>query len=244
MAVAWWGRLAGLMMVLATPAAAGDLDRIRADLARLDGQVQLAQSLPNSSERLTLMEGELRRLTGKVEELEHRIRQVEQRVELLGKDVDLRLRDVESSGGGSGGSVAAPAPAPSVSGSPRELYDEALARLRQADYLAAEERLQALVQNYPDDALAPNAYYWLGETYYVRGDFEQAARVFAEAYQAAPQGPKAADDLLKLAMSLAHMGRTQDACTTLKTLRDSYATANPAVHARGRQESTRLGCPY
>ena len=57
-------------------------------------------------------------------------------------------------------------------------------------------------QRYPNDPLAGNAQYWLGETYYVRKDYKNAAAAFAEGYQKYPKGPKAADDLLKLGMSL------------------------------------------
>ena len=45
--------------------------------------------------------------------------------------------------------------------------------------MSAEQALAAFVQNHPEDGLAGNAQYWLGETFYVRGDFQTAARTFA-----------------------------------------------------------------
>ena len=87
-------------------------------------------------------------------------------------------------------------------GSPQEQYSYAFSLLRQAQYSEAEQALKAFVDQYPEDALAGNAKYWLGETHYVRGDYQQSAVIFAEAYQQYPNNSKAPDNLLKLGMSL------------------------------------------
>jgi len=67
------------------------------------------------------------------------------------------------------------------SGSAQDQYNYAFGLLRQADYPGAEEALRSFVQRYPNDALAGNAEYWLGETYYVRKDYNNAAATFARA---------------------------------------------------------------
>ena len=51
----------------------------------------------------------------------------------------------------------------------------------------------------------------LGETYYVRGDFPNAARAFAEGFQKYPKSGKAPDNLLKLGMSLQAQGKPEQA---------------------------------
>ena len=50
--------------------------------------------------------------------------------------------------------------------------------------------------------LASNAYYWLGETFYVQKNFQKAAISFAKGYQKFPKGNKAIDQLFKLALTL------------------------------------------
>ena len=91
--------------------------------------------------------------------------------------------------------------------------------------------------------MAPNALYWLGETFYVRKDYDKAARAFAEAYQKYPNGPKGADNLLKLGMSLAGKGEKDSACVALAQLRKEYPKGPEPVLKRGESEMATLGCP-
>lgn len=121
-------------------------------------------------------------------------------------------------------------------------YENAFAMIKASKYDAAEREFTAFLNSYPDHVLAGNAKYWLGETYYVRGNFETAARIFAEGYQKYPEGAKAADNLLKLGMSLAGLGKTEDACIALGQLdKTSLAGAGPVMR-RAEQEKSRLGC--
>ena len=126
---------------------------------------------------------------------------------------------------------------------PDEQYQHAFGLLRQADYGEAELALRAFLARHPTDPLAGNAKYWLGETYYVRGDFQQAAVTFAEAYQEYPDSSKAADNLLKLGMSLSSLKNKADACGTFAELLKRYPEASATVIQRSKQERQRLACP-
>ncbi len=126
--------------------------------------------------------------------------------------------------------------------SAEEQYRHAFGLLSQANYGEAELALRAFVQANPDDPLAGNAQYWLGETYYVRQDFQQAAITFAEAYQRYPDNSKAPDNLLKLGMSLAALGSNTDACGTFTELLKRYPNAAVTIKQRAKQERERLGC--
>ncbi len=121
-------------------------------------------------------------------------------------------------------------------------YDQAFDQLRQMNYLLAEAAFSEFLQLYPDNPLAGNAKYWLGETHYVRGDYETAAVIFAEGYQDFPESGKAPDNLLKLGMSLANLGANRDACATFGELQRRYPDAAPTVLQRAQRESSRLGC--
>lgn len=127
-------------------------------------------------------------------------------------------------------------------GTPMGDYEAAYAMLRNQDYASAEVAFDRFIKSNPDNALVPNAMYWLGETYYVRNDFEKAARTFAEAYRKYPKGTKAPDNLLKLAMSLAGLGKTQDSCVALGQLKKEYPAGSAPVLTRADQEIARLGC--
>ncbi len=122
------------------------------------------------------------------------------------------------------------------------LYENAFSLLKAANYDRAGSEFEEFLTKYPDHVLSGNAKYWLGETYYVRGQFDLAARIFAEGFQKYPNGAKAADNLLKLGMSLANLKKVEDACVALaQLLKDDYKNAGPVVR-RGEQERVRLKC--
>ncbi len=125
----------------------------------------------------------------------------------------------------------------------QEQYDRAFSLLRNSEYEEAETAFKAFLKKNPKDKLADNAKYWLGETHYVRKQYDAAAVTFADAYQSAPKGPKAPDSLMKLGMSLAGLKKTEDACTTLGEVINRYPNASAAVLKRTQQELARLKCP-
>lgn len=145
------------------------------------------------------------------------------------------------------GAVATSSTAPTqtaavASGTPEEQYREAFGLLRKQDFPAAEQALSSFVSSHPNDPLAGNAQYWLGETYYVRGQFENAAIAFTEGFQTYPDSTKAPDNLLKLGMSLANLGKNEDACTAFGHLIDNFPNASNVVLDRARQERKSRGC--
>jgi tol-pal system protein YbgF len=135
-----------------------------------------------------------------------------------------------------------PRPPPPLNGSPQEQYNYAFGLLRQADYPGAEQALKTFVQHYASDPLAGNAQYWLGESYYVRKDYENAATAFAVGYQKYPKSSKAADDLLKLGMALGNLGKKQEACTAFARLDRDFPTAASTIKDREASERQQLGC--
>ena len=127
-------------------------------------------------------------------------------------------------------------------GSASAQYNAAFGLLKQADYPAAEEALKTFVAQHPKDALAGSAQYWLGETYYTRGRYAEAASAFAEGYKNYPRGSKAADDLLKLGMSLARANQKQNACVAFAQLDHDFPNPGSSIKEHSVAEKKRLGC--
>jgi tol-pal system protein YbgF len=127
-------------------------------------------------------------------------------------------------------------------GTAKDQYNHAFGLLRQANYDQAETAFREFLAKHPDDPLAGNARYWLGETYYVRTEYLKAAEVFAENYKADPKGQKAPDTLLKLAMSLGRLDKKQQACLTLDELRKRFPDSTPAIKNAAGAERKRLAC--
>lgn len=142
-----------------------------------------------------------------------------------------------------GSSLAAPTQTAALpAGTPREKYSHAFGLLRQGQYDLAASALRTFIEEHGDDPLASNAQYWLGETYYVRGAFVEAAETFLEGYQANTQGPKAADALLKLGMSLASLDKKQEACAAFQKLREDYPNAPAGLKNTMQREWQKNGC--
>jgi len=114
--------------------------------------------------------------------------------------------------------------------------------LRQARYEDAEQALRGFVQHYPKDSLAPAAQYWLGETFYVRKDYTNAAASFAEGYEKYSKSSKGPDFLLKLGMSFANAGQKDNACRAYQRLDRDYPQAASEIRDRSGAEKRRLGC--
>jgi len=137
---------------------------------------------------------------------------------------------------------AAPSGGPLPAGTPKEQYTYAFNLLQQTNYDQAEVALKAFIETNGNDPLAGNARYWLGESYYARDNYNSAAQIFFEGYQKDPKGPKAAESLLKLGMSLAGLGKKVDACAAFAKVTSDFPRAATNVKRIVARESKRSGC--
>jgi tol-pal system protein YbgF len=222
--------------------------------------------------RVQQLEASLAQATGKMEELSYNVRRLQDDLAKLGGDIEFRFQELEKRAAPVGAqpepaAVAPPAaqpanrsaasstPAPAApsqilgtmptgktSDDPQQSYNDAFALLRGNDYAGAEAALKAFIASYPDNALRPNAQYWLGETFYARNDYRSAAVAFAEGYQSFPKSKKAPDSLLKLGLSLSGMNQKDDACLTFSRLLSEYPTASSTLRGLADRQRERLGC--
>ncbi|HYD65800.1 tol-pal system protein YbgF [Azospirillum sp.] len=125
---------------------------------------------------------------------------------------------------------------------PEKQYEHAFELLSKADYDRSEKEFREFLAKNKSHNLAGNAQYWLGETYYVRNKFVEAASAFAEAIQKYPKGTKAPDSLLKLGMSLAQLKQNADACTAFGQLVTKFPDASASIKRRAETERRRLNC--
>ncbi|MCE3005777.1 MAG: tol-pal system protein YbgF [Rickettsiales bacterium] len=121
-------------------------------------------------------------------------------------------------------------------------YSYAFKLMNDRKFAAAGESFEAFVKQYPKNSLLPNAYYWLGESYYVRAEFTPATENFRKGFEADPKGQKAPDNLLKLGMSLSALKRKDQACIIYKQLISKYGARAPDARIRAQREYGQLGC--
>lgn len=218
--------------------------------------------------RLQQIEERLRLLTGQIEELEYRQRQTDRKLDDLiarvGSGAVGAAPPAPDAGTGSGGAtggdssgtltgedlaageagdLAATAPGGNLpGGSEMDQYNYAFSLLRKADYDSAEVAFNEFITLHPDSDLSGNAYYWLGETYYVRGSYQDAAIAFLKGYQRFPNGDKAPDNLLKLGMTLNRLDKKAEACATFTELGSKFPDAPQTVRDKAAQEAAAAGC--
>lgn len=99
------------------------------------------------------------------------------------------------------------------SGSERSAYQAAFDTLKSGQYVESARQFQDFLAQYPNGSYAPNALYWLGESYYVTQNYELAQQQFQALLQRYPTHDKASAALLKLGLSQ-YGARQYDAAST------------------------------
>lgn len=213
--------------------------------------------------QITQMQEQMRDMNGRVEEVQHKITMLEDRLNRMTEDLEIRLLALEDAvkGGGTvppaaasnGGAApddeggeqlaATPAALPSLpEGSPREQYDFAYNLLKNHQWNEGRAALEAFLEQNPEDELADNAAYWLGETYYINKQYKEAAKAFLDGYRKYPKADKAPDNLLKLGKSLAALNQPDKACTTYAKLLEDYPNSLPRIINLAKTEQQKLNC--
>lgn len=124
----------------------------------------------------------------------------------------------------------------------KKLYDQALIALKDNNFSAAEEKFSTFIRTYPQSLLQSNAYFWYGETFFRRNMFDKAAPNYLKGYKLFPKGVKAADSLLKLALSLNELKKKTEACGILTKLENEFPSRPAASIKRAKDAAIKFGC--
>ena len=124
----------------------------------------------------------------------------------------------------------------------RQAYDFAYGHVLQQDYAGAELAFKDYLTRFPQTPLASNAQYWLGQSYYARGQYKPAADAFLSGYKTYRTGQKAPDSLLKVAMSLIRLGQKDTACSAFTALDTEFPNASAQIKHLAQTERDRAGC--
>lgn len=220
--------------------------------------------------RISRLETQMREFNGQLEEANHKADNVRQELTKLSADLEFRFQELEkllkagtpspvaalAAGAESQPSAAqegSTAPAASQAaaapparllpaGEPKEQYQFAYGLLRKLDYDNAEVAFKEFLEVNREDPLVGNAFFWLGQTYYVRKQYKDAAKAFLQSYNRRPKGPKAADSLLKLASTLGLMEQRAEACATLAELFERFPKMEQRVRGQAKREQKKLSC--
>lgn len=201
--------------------------------------------------RMQDLERESSTVNGGVERMGFALERLAKRLDALNKDYDLRLRDLETAPRAAAPAAAAatvvaatepsPTKAPVAEGktvtvpadiAADKLYNQAYAYLTGADYDNAGSWFTEFLKRHPQDKLADNAYYWLGEVKLVQNDPKGAAATFRDGLKAFPSGGKAPANWLKLGIALQQLNQTDFAKGAWEKLVKDFPKAPEADKAR------------
>ncbi len=142
-------------------------------------------------------------------------------------------------------SSAAAAPGPSSSLPPASLaatdqaaiqrtYDNAYSNYRLSDYSSAIRGFEGFLKSYPKHPLAPNAQYWIGESYSHLRQYREAIEAEQRLLGTYPDSAKVPDALLIIGTAESNLGDNPAARKTFEELITKYPASESAEKAKGR----------
>lgn len=115
-------------------------------------------------------------------------------------------------------------------------------KLAEGDFSGAQTAFKQYLEFNPDAADAGEVNFWLGESYYVRGGYADAADAYITSMRKDPKGLKAPDAMVRLAATLGKLGNKAEACQTLATFPAQFPNASASTKEKARVEAARTGC--
>lgn len=174
------------------------------------------------------LEEQTRRLRGELEELQFRMNQQDERQRALYVDLDNRLTALE------GGASSSAAASTAADNQDQKAYLAAFQSLKSGDYVGAISGFEAFLKDFPASPYAPNAQYWIGESHYVKRDFDKAWDAFSSVITRYPDSGKAPDALLKQGLLRIEQNRRDDARALLNQTIKRYPNSTAAGLAKDR----------
>ncbi|MGE3320068.1 MAG: tol-pal system protein YbgF [Candidatus Berkiella sp.] len=130
-------------------------------------------------------------------------------------------------------------PAVEDSQAEEKAYQNAYRLIQNKDYEGALNGFKTLITNFPKGKYVPNASYWLGEIYLVKGNLDLAYESFDRVYRDHPGHPKAADSLLKLGYVEYSKGQWKQSNDLLMQVKNQYPGTTSAQLADSKLDKMR-----
>ncbi len=139
-------------------------------------------------------------------------------------------------------SASRPAAEASPAVSMKDEYDQAAALMQQQQYEAAEHALTAFLAKYPKSKYVPAATFGLGESFFLRSRFREAAEKFLDIKKRFPQSAQTPEALLRLGQSLSEIGARDEACQSFAEIGASYPGSSARVRDSALREIKKHQC--
>lgn len=200
-------------------------------LAKIEAEVRDRRALVDLAGQIDALKADLAKMRGQVEVLLNQAESSEKRQKDLYLDIDTRLRKLEKEREVAAATPAADAP---PSPEETKAYEAALNQFKLGNYPLAVSALQGMLVTYPNSKLAPNAQYWIGMAHAAQRDYKNAILAQQKVITVWPTDAKAPDAMLNIATSQEAMGDRRGAQKTLEGLLEKYPASQAAASAKQR----------
>ncbi|HEY3275838.1 MAG TPA: tol-pal system protein YbgF [Syntrophorhabdaceae bacterium] len=242
--------IAGVLFLLAGCASSSETDQLRRHVMMTDqelGQFKTETSRKIASlntdidnirkQMLTVSastdekEDKYKSVLGKVDELQHQL-------DTYWKDTKKEIAALKKGGGGMS---MTPRAAPQVVDASAEApYKDAFDTFQKGMYKDAIQKFTAFVDAYPKSTLAPNALFWLGESYMMQRDYDKAIVSFQDLLDKYPKTDMAPKALLSQADAFLGLKDKKSSVTILKKVIELYPKSEEAVIAERKLRNINL----
>jgi len=195
-------------------------------------------------QQIQQLQQQVRNLQGQVDTLQYQLKQNEQGQRDLYQNLDSRISKVETGGGAAAGANAAAGDAGNDDGSnadvPPEVqsaYMAAFDKLKNGQYDAAVAGFKSFVAQNPETSLTDNAWYWMGEAYYVQQDLGNSQNAFEIVVNRFASSAKVPASLYKIALIQTAQNQTTNAKATLERIVSQYPDSDSAGLAQQKLQS-------
>ncbi len=206
-----------------------DSDAAAAKLTALTTQIdQLRRSLLDLNAQVEQLRTDLASQRGTSEVLARDVADVQRKQKDMQSTVDERVRKLEPQ------AITLDGKSFKAEAEEKQQFDDALARLRAADFAGGAAGLNGLLQRYPGTGYRESAWYWLGNAHYGLRDYKASISAFKQLLDRAPDHARAPEALLSIANCFGELKDNDSTRKALELLIKQYPQTEAAQAARDR----------
>lgn len=200
-----------------------------ARMQALSDQVdQLRRSLLEMNAQIELLRGEVAHQRGNVEVLQRDASELQRKQKDAQTAIDERMRKLEPQ------SMTVDGKTFLADADEKRAFDDAIARLRAADFAGGAAALNGFLKRYPQTGYIDSAQYWLGNAHYGLRDYKEAIKAFKALVDRAPDHLRTPEAMLSIANCQTELKENDAARRTLEQLVRQYPQTEAAQAARDR----------
>lgn len=240
------------------------------NIALADSRLELrVQSLERASKarshlqsemsvQLTELQKEIKDLRGILEEHEYKLQQIQDRQRDLYREMEARFSSqvpsaLENQSKSFDGMTASQHNATADSSTTamnqntefskgeRVEFEAVFKMVRGKRYAQALESFEVFLHKYPSGKYSDNACFWIGQIYFVQGEFEKAEQQFNLLKKQYPRSSKLPSAMLKLAQIKVRQEKWDDAKAIYREVLSNYTGAQQQLARKGLQDLKRAG---